>query len=76
MGYTDNFYRKGIVVSKELAIIVCPECGVKNRIRSFADGKSPVCAKCRTPLLNEKESDALRGFDKKMDDFMNLPDPN
>ncbi len=61
-------------MSKDLAIIACPDCGTKNRISSYSGEKVPVCAKCRTPLVSKDENEALKNFDKKLDDFMNLPD--
>ena len=61
---------------KEITIIGCPVCKTKNRVRSYSGKKTPVCAKCRTPLVNEAENEALKDYDKKLDEFMNLPDLN
>ena len=61
---------------KDIAIIICPNCKTKNRIRSYSGEKTPVRAKCRTSLVNEAENDALKDYDKKLDNFMNLPDFN
>ena len=43
----------------DLAIILCPNCGVKNRIRSYNSEKIPVCAKCKAKLVSEKEHAAF-----------------
>ena len=34
------------------AIIHCPNCGTKNRITNYSSSVIPVCAKCRTALVN------------------------
>ena len=61
---------------KDIAIIVCPKCKTKNRVASYSGEKTPVCKKCRTPLVSEAENEALKDYDKKLDVFLNLPDFN
>ena len=41
----------------EAKIIICASCGAKNRIdpTKLAQGLSPVCGKCKQPLLRERE---------------------
>ena len=58
----------------ELAIIACPECGVKNRIRSYTTEKIPVCAKCKAKLVNEKEHAAFSKFNDNLYTFKDFPD--
>lgn len=58
----------------DLAIIPCPECGVKNRIRTYDPGKIPVCAKCKTKLLDDKEHDAFSKFNENLNKFKDFPD--
>lgn len=58
----------------ELAIIPCPECGVKNRIRSYNPEKIPVCAKCKAKLVSEKEHEAYSKFDSNLNKFKDFPD--
>ena len=60
-------------MDKGTFIIACPNCGVKNRIKSFSAERLPVCAKCRTPLVDEDENKTHEKFSKKLDDFNNLP---
>jgi len=31
-------------------IVTCPQCGANNRLRTPANGGSPVCGKCKSPL--------------------------
>ena len=49
-----------------LAIIPCPQCGVKNRIRNCDSGKVPVCARCRTKLMDESEHKAFQKFQNNL----------
>jgi len=58
----------------DLAIIPCPQCGVKNRIRSCASDKIPVCARCRAKLMNEKEHEAFQKFQNNLNQFKDFPD--
>ena len=58
----------------ELAIIACPGCGVKNRIRSYNSEKIPVCAKCKVPLVSEKEHAAFSKFNDNLNTFKDFPD--
>ena len=56
-------------------IIPCPKCKVKNRIIQFHSGKIPLCAKCNTQLINEKENETQVWFSKSLKDFSNIPEP-
>ena len=58
----------------ELAIIPCPECGVKNRILNYEPEKIPVCAKCKARLVNEKEHTAFSKFNENLNKFKKFPD--
>jgi hypothetical protein len=58
----------------ELAIIPCPECGVKNRIRTYDPKKIPVCAKCKAKLVGEKEHEAFSKFNENLNQFKDFPD--
>ena len=57
-----------------LAIIPCPQCGVKNRIRNYDSNKIPVCARCRAKLMDEKEHEAFQKFQDKLNQFKDFPD--
>jgi len=61
-------------MAKEIFIVACPNCGVKNRIKSYSADRLPVCAKCRTPLVDEDKNEAHAKFSKNLEDFYNLPD--
>ncbi len=37
-------------MSSESVIVVCPQCGTKNRIPQDRRGDRPICGKCRAPL--------------------------
>ncbi len=58
----------------DLAIIACPECGVKNRIRTYNPEKIPVCAKCKAQLVSEKEHAAFSKFNDNLNAFKDFPD--
>ena len=58
----------------DLAIIPCPECGVKNRIRTYDPEKIPVCAKCKAKLVGEKEHAAFSRFNENLTQFKDFPD--
>ena len=58
----------------DLAIIPCPECGVKNRIRTYDPKKIPVCAKCKAKLVCEKEHAAFSKFNENLNQFKDFPD--
>ncbi len=58
----------------DIAIIPCPACGVKNRIRTYDSQKVPVCAKCKSKLVNEKEHAAFSKFNDNLDKFKDFPD--
>jgi uncharacterized paraquat-inducible protein A len=58
----------------DLAIIPCPECGVKNRIRTYDSEKIPVCAKCKAKLVGEKEHAAFSRFNENLNQFKDFPD--
>ena len=57
-----------------LAIIPCPQCGVKNRIRNYNSDKKPVCARCRANLMDEKEHEAFQKFQENLNQIKNFPD--
>ena len=58
----------------DLAIIPCPQCGVKNRIRSYDSEKIPVCARCRAKLMGEQENAAFQKFHDNLKQFEDFPD--
>ena len=57
-----------------LAIIPCPQCGVKNRIRNLAPDQVPVCARCRAKLMDESEHQAFQKFQNNLNQFKDFPD--
>ena len=57
-----------------LAIIPCPQCGVKNRVHSCDSGKVPVCARCKTKLMDESEHKAFQKFQDNLNQFKDFPD--
>ena len=57
------------------SIIPCPACKVKNRIMKFESGKIPLCAKCGTRLVSEKENETQVWFGKSLKDISGIPDP-
>ncbi len=59
--------------SKPFIIVTCSGCGVKNRVKSYAAEKIPVCAKCGNRLVDEEANDAHSRYGKMVDDFNNLP---
>jgi len=38
-----------------MQIIKCPKCAVKNRIKSYADNKLPVCGRCGAKLFQKEQ---------------------
>ncbi len=58
----------------DLAIIPCPACGVKNRIRTYDSEKIPICAKCKTKLVGDKEHAAFSKFNENLNQFKDFPD--
>lgn len=60
-------------MSQDAFIIECPQCAAKNRVKKYDPSKVPVCAKCRTPLVDEDKNDAHARYAKNLDDFYNLP---
>ena len=56
-------------------IIPCPACKVKNRIIQFESGKLPLCAKCGTRLVSEKENETQVWFGNSLKEMSNIPDP-
>lgn len=63
-------------MDQDVFIIVCKQCQASNRIKPYAAGKVPVCAKCRHPLVDEDENEAHARYSQKLKDFYNLPDIN
>jgi Zn-finger nucleic acid-binding protein len=57
-----------------LAIIPCPQCGVKNRIRNHDSAQIPVCARCRAKLMDENEHKAFQKFQDNLNQFKDFPD--
>lgn len=57
------------------SIIPCPVCKVKNRIKQFESGKIPLCAKCGTRLVSEKENETQVWFSKSLKDLSDIPGP-
>ncbi|PIR01549.1 MAG: hypothetical protein COV66_00965 [Nitrospinae bacterium CG11_big_fil_rev_8_21_14_0_20_45_15] len=57
-----------------LTIIACPQCGVKNRIRSLRGEQIPVCAKCKGHLMTEKENESHLKYQASLKNFQGLPD--
>jgi len=55
-------------------ILPCPNCQVKNRVRSYDSNRIPLCAKCRTPLLSTEENEVHAKYSRSLDDFFDLPD--
>ena len=58
----------------DLAIIPCPQCGVKNRIGNYDSEKIPVCARCRAKLMGEQENAAFQKFQDNLKQFEDFPD--
>jgi thioredoxin 2 len=50
-------------------IIVCPACGIKNRIRADIRGV-PLCGKCKKPLLVQKKPAAQVLTEDNFDSFI------
>jgi|TARA_B110000438_G_scaffold282531_1_gene309676 hypothetical protein len=59
---------------KEFLIIACPKCEVKNRIKTYNSEKLPVCAKCKTHLIDPNSNEAHSRYGKNLGRFYNLPD--
>ncbi|PIQ97656.1 MAG: hypothetical protein COV67_03180 [Nitrospinae bacterium CG11_big_fil_rev_8_21_14_0_20_56_8] len=55
-------------------IITCPQCQVKNRVRSYETGKIPVCAKCKGKLVDAEENEVHARYGQSVNRFYNLPD--
>ena len=62
------------MTNSNLAIIPCPQCGVKNRIGNFNPDKIPVCARCRAKLMDVEEHEAYRKFQDNLNQFKDFPD--
>jgi hypothetical protein len=54
-------------------ILTCPQCQVKNRVKSYDASQVPVCAKCKSPLLTAEENEVHARFGQSVKDFNNLP---
>lgn len=63
-------------MDKDIFIIECPECGVKNRIKSYSPDRIPVCAKCRSRLVDEETNEAHARYAEKLKNFYDLPGVN
>ena len=63
-------------MDRDIFIIQCPSCGVKNRIKAYSADQLPVCAKCRTRLVDEDKNQAHAKFADNLKNFYNLPDIN
>ncbi len=55
-------------------IIECPTCAVKNRVKVYKADKLPVCAKCRTALVDEDKNEAHARYSENFKKFHDLPD--
>jgi RNase P subunit RPR2 len=55
-------------------ILPCPNCQVKNRIKEYKSEKTPVCAKCKTPLIKQDENEVHSKYGQSLNSFLNLPD--
>lgn len=60
-------------MERDIFIIECPACGVKNRIRNYSPEKVPVCAKCRVRLVDEDKNEAHARYAENVKRFYNLP---
>ena len=50
------------MVGSEAPIVVCPNCGAKNRVDlSKAGDRQPVCGRCKTPLPAPDSANASAG---------------
>lgn len=54
-------------------ILACPNCQVKNRIKSYDSNKTPVCAKCKAPLVKPDENEVHAKYGQSLNSFLNLP---
>jgi uncharacterized paraquat-inducible protein A len=55
-------------------ILTCPECQVKNRVKSYDAAKIPVCARCRAQLVAPEENEVHAKYGRSLKNFFNLPD--
>jgi transposase-like protein len=55
-------------------ILPCPNCKVKNRIKGYKSEQTPVCAKCKTPLIKQDENETHAKYGQSLNNFFNLPD--
>lgn len=51
-------------------IVKCPACGTKNRVKDDLD-KSPVCGKCKTPLILQQSPSPTHLTDTNFDSVIN-----
>lgn len=63
-------------MSRDIFIIECPQCGAKNRVKAYSAEHIPVCAKCRTRLVDEDKNEAHARYSENVKNFYNLPDFN
>ena len=63
-------------MERDVFIFECPECGVKNRIKAYSEDRIPVCAKCRTRLVDEDENEVHSRYAQNLKKFYNLPGMN
>ncbi len=61
-------------MEKDIFIIDCSNCEAKNRVKSYSADKIPVCAKCRTPLVDKDKNEVHAKYAKNLKNFYNLPD--
>ncbi|GJL78342.1 MAG: hypothetical protein NPINA01_13310 [Nitrospinaceae bacterium] len=54
-------------------ILPCPNCQVKNRIKGYHSEQTPVCAKCKTPLVKQDENEVHAKYSQSLNNFLNLP---
>ena len=60
---------------KDIFIIECPGCSARNRLKSYTADKLPVCAKCKTPLVDKNKNETHVRYGKMVDNFYKMPDP-
>lgn len=56
-------------------ILTCKRCQVKNRVRSYAANRIPVCSKCKARLVEEDENEVHSRYGESLNKFFDLPEP-
>lgn len=60
-------------MERDLFIIQCSQCGVKNRIREYPENRIPVCARCKQPLVDADKNDAHARYAQNLKKLYDLP---